>query len=64
MSSKNIDILQKNNVILRPAARYGFWEACWIWGLPAHFQASFILINLQHSEAIGAEADMKNGGIY
>jgi hypothetical protein len=35
------------------------------WGeLPAHFLASFILINLQHFAAILGVLDMKNGGIY
>jgi hypothetical protein len=64
LSSGNIDILKKNNVILCAVARYGFWEACCLGALQPRFQGSFILINLRHFGATGAFVDMKNGGIY
>jgi hypothetical protein len=64
LSSENIDILKKNNVILRAVRAYGFWEMPQNRRFARVLQPAFILMDLQGSAISIDSSNMINGGIY
>jgi hypothetical protein len=64
LSSENIDILKKNNVILRAIREYGFWETPQNCRFVGVLQPAFILMDLQRSAIPVDSLNMINGGIY
>jgi hypothetical protein len=64
LSSENIDILKKNNVILRAVRTYGFWEESLFCLLRTIFPEAFVSRRLQPGIPRSSVANMKNGGNY
>jgi len=64
LSSENIDILKKNNVILHAVREYGFWEMLQNHRFAGVLRSAFIFMNLRRSAIWIDSRNMINGGIY